>query len=83
MALLKRFLLSWSDLLSLANKSIWRSAVFVNEVFEGKIVKSQVVISEIKTILWKKSTSGWLAQNSYSSFYSVSLMILVKNSVVK
>jgi len=30
------------------------SAVFVNEVFEGKIVKSQVVISEIKTILWKK-----------------------------
>jgi hypothetical protein len=31
-----------------------RSAVFVDEVFEGKIVKSQVVISEIKTILWKK-----------------------------
>ena len=31
-----------------------RSTIFVNEVFQGKIVKSQVVISEIKTILWKK-----------------------------
>lgn len=31
-----------------------RGTIFVNEVFQGKIVKSQVVISEIKTILWKK-----------------------------
>lgn len=31
-----------------------RGAVFVNKVFEGKIVKCQVIISEIKTILWKK-----------------------------
>jgi len=28
--------------------------IFVNEVFQGKIVKSKVVISEIKTILWEK-----------------------------